>query len=193
MAPAGEIGAVVLSGGLSRRMGRHKALIPFSGSTFLETIISTYRDAGVDALLTVTHQAVAGDPDFPELEGVDLLVLPEATRSPLHTLWHALDRIEDRWSAFFLHPVDHPFVRAETVRRMADLFEEKQPTIIQPRCSDRGGHPVLLDLSLAREIRSAPPGQGLRAVVRADPGRVCRLEVNDEGILKGVNRPSDLQ
>lgn len=188
----GKIGAVILSGGLSRRMGRHKALIPLSGSTFLETIVSAYRNAGVDALLVVTHQAVVQDPDFPELEGIELQVLPEATESPLHTLWQALDRIEDQWSAFFLHPVDHPFVREETVRRMVDLFEEKRPMILQPRCNDRGGHPVLIDLALAHEIRSAPPGQGLRAVVRADPDRVCRLEVTDEGILKGVNRPSDL-
>ena len=50
----------------------------------------------------------------------------------------------------------------------------------------------MIDMELAGEIRDASPDKGLRQVVRADPARVKRIEVDDEGILKGINFPSEL-
>lgn len=186
------IGSVILAGGRSLRMGRPKALIPLRGSTFLETIEHAYVAAGVPSILVVTFEELAGHPDFPRLRSAELLKLERSTESPLHTLWEALDWMEERWSAFFLHPVDHPFVLPDTIERMLRIYEARGPKIIQPRHKGRGGHPVVFDLELSLEIRGASPDQGLRQVVRADPDRVCRIEVDDEGILRGVNRPSDL-
>ena len=52
---------------------------------------------------------------------------------------------------------------------------------------------MLIDLSILDEIRTAPPDEGLRHVVRADPGRVERLHVDDPGVRKGLNNPADLE
>lgn len=173
-------------------MGRPKALIPLRGSTFLETIEHAYVTAGIPSVLVVTFEELAGHPDFPRLKFADLHLIEQPTESPLHTLWESLDWMEERWSAFFLHPVDHPFVLPETIKRMLRVYDARRPKIIQPRHKGRGGHPVLFDLELCLEIREASPDQGLRQVVRADPDRVCRIEVEDEGVVRGVNRPSDL-
>jgi CTP:molybdopterin cytidylyltransferase MocA len=173
-------------------MGYPKALLRLGGSTYLETIAQAYRKAGIQTVLAVTHEGVAKHPDFPILKGVDLLVLKNPTESPLETLWFALEQIEGRWAAFFMHPVDHPFVRSETLKSMAALYKKKKPCIIQPRHLNRGGHPVLMDLILNEEIRAASPSLGLRQVVRADPDRIFFFSVDDPGVLKGVNHPSDL-
>jgi len=185
-------GAVILTGGLSRRMGQPKALLPLGKHSFLEGIVASYRSAQITSLLAVTHGALKNDPRFPPLDGVDFIVLEQPTESPLQTLWHALDRIEGHLAAFFVHPVDHPFVRPATLAEMARVYAEEKPMIVQPRCGKSGGHPVLIDASLIPEIRKASPDQGLREVVRADPGRVRRLAVKDEGVLKGINTPDDL-
>jgi molybdenum cofactor cytidylyltransferase len=189
------IGAVILAGGLSRRMGRAKALCSWGGSLFAERIVSAYRTAAIPRLLLVTHGEIARDPLFPSLglEDSECLVLDQPAPTPLQTLWKALEKIEGLWSAFFLHPVDHPFVLPSTLQAMTRAFEQKEALIVQPRFEDRGGHPVLIRISLAREIRGASPKEGLRQVVRRDRARVLRLEVNDPGILRGINRPGDLE
>ena len=160
MDPTGStilLGAVILAGGRSRRMGRPKALIPLEGSTFLETIADRYGEAGIRELLAVTFADLKKTPGFPSREDLPVLVLGEPTPSPLHTLWCALDRIVGRWSAFFVHPVDHPFVSAETLETMARVYVEERPAIVKPCHGGRGGHPVLLDNRLISEIRKASP------------------------------------
>ncbi|MHC4944072.1 MAG: NTP transferase domain-containing protein, partial [Planctomycetota bacterium] len=76
------IGTVILAGGLSQRMGCHKALVPLGSSTFLGTIASRHGEAGVESILVVTHRGVFDDPAFPREERFDLLVLDEPTESP---------------------------------------------------------------------------------------------------------------
>jgi molybdenum cofactor cytidylyltransferase len=147
----------------------------------------------VESILVVTQRDVFDDPAFPREERFDLLVLDEPTESPLHTLWAALDRIGTIWGAFLLHPVDFPLVQTATLIAMLQRYRDKHPMIVQPVHEGRGGHPVLIDLSLLDEIRAALPEEGLRQVVRADPGRVERVEVEDTGVLKGMNSPSDLE
>jgi CTP:molybdopterin cytidylyltransferase MocA len=173
-------------------MGAPKALLSLRGSTFLETIVAAYRRARITSLITVTHAALKRDPRFPALGDVEVLVLDEPTECPLHTLWHALDHVEGRWTAFFVHPVDHPYISDHTLSAMASLYTREQPLIVQPRYGKSGGHPVLIDASLIPEIRAASLDRGLRQVVRAEPGRVRRLDVKDEGVIKGVNTPEDL-
>jgi molybdenum cofactor cytidylyltransferase len=195
MRPPGEalpLGAIILAGGLSRRMGRPKALLPLGNATFLESIVNAYREAGISSIRVATHGAVAEDPRFPPLDADDLLVLPAPTDSPIETLWRALQTVENLWSAFFVHPVDHPFVGTSTLAAMARVHLAERPPIVQPRHQGTGGHPVLIDMALLPEVRAASPDQGLRQVVRADPGRVLRLAVEDPGILQGINRPEDL-
>ncbi|MFH2001012.1 MAG: sigma-70 family RNA polymerase sigma factor [Planctomycetota bacterium] len=188
----GPAGAVILAGGLSKRMGYPKALMRHEGLTWLESIVSSYKQAHVQNILAVTHHQVATHPDFPLLTGLDLLVLDEPTPSPLHTLWQALDRMPEGWTGFWVHPVDHPFVQIETISAMLHAFQTTDALIIQPCMDDRGGHPVLIDRILDGEICNASPEQGLREVVRKDRARVLRLPVEDGGILRGFNRPEDL-
>ncbi|MBU0756253.1 MAG: nucleotidyltransferase family protein, partial [Planctomycetes bacterium] len=113
---APPLGAIILAGGESRRMGRHKALLPLNKITFLETVLSNYQQAGIDNILVITHRGVAQDPEFPRLDScISLKVLSAPTPGPLETLWRALDGVHE-WTAFFVHPVDHPFVLPETLR-----------------------------------------------------------------------------
>ncbi|MCS7269454.1 MAG: NTP transferase domain-containing protein, partial [Gemmataceae bacterium] len=45
--------AVVPAAGQSRRMGRPKLLLPWKGSTVVETVVHTVRQGGVDRVLVV--------------------------------------------------------------------------------------------------------------------------------------------
>ena len=85
MDPTGStilLGAVILAGGRSRRMGRPKALIPLEGSTFLETIADRYGEAGIRDLLAVTFADLKKTPGFPSREDLPVLTLQEPASAP---------------------------------------------------------------------------------------------------------------
>jgi CTP:molybdopterin cytidylyltransferase MocA len=63
--------------------------------------------------------------------------------------------------------------------------------IVRATHHGRHGHPVLFRSCLFDELRRADPEAGAREVVRADPGRVLDLEVEDPAVLRDVDVPGD--
>ena len=51
------IAALILAAGQSKRMGQPKMLLPWGETTVLETVIATYRAAGIDNILVITGGA----------------------------------------------------------------------------------------------------------------------------------------
>ncbi len=49
----GEIWAIILAAGESKRMGVPKMLLPFNGSTMIEKVISNVSDSKVDKIMVV--------------------------------------------------------------------------------------------------------------------------------------------
>ncbi len=65
--------------------------------------------------------------------------------------------------------------------------------VIVPSFHGRPGHPPLFHASLISELMGiGEESQGLKAVVRRDPGRVLHLPWDDAGILMNLNTPLDL-
>jgi len=62
-----------------------------------------------------------------------------------------------------------------------------------PAFHGRPGHPALFCASLFGELMGiCEETQGLKAVVRRDPGRVLLLPWEDAGVLLNLNAPLDL-
>jgi CTP:molybdopterin cytidylyltransferase MocA len=163
----------------------------------------------------------SGSPGLPEsriaspLPRLLMVFPPQPTPEPLASLLLGMGgkggppEVEGRWEAMLVQPVDHPLVRADTVRRLiaafregglletaaADRSSESPPCrcpLILPVYRRRGGHPLLVAAELFGEVRRLDPGkEGLRNLLHADPARVLRLEVEDGGTVRGVNTPED--
>jgi CTP:molybdopterin cytidylyltransferase MocA len=95
--------------------------------------------------------------------------------------------------ALLLAPVDHPLFRVETVQALLRRFRAAGRPIVVPLYRGRRGHPVLLAAELFDELRRAPASIGARAVVRADPGRVEEVELDDPGVLFDLDDPAALE
>ena len=70
----------------------------------------------------------------------------------------------------------------ETQRALVDAQAELD---VQRRAAE--------DRALFAELLSAPEGQGARAVVNAEPGRVRYLEVEDPGVVLDLDTPAELE
>ena len=127
MAPSGVIaglGAVVLCGGKSSRMGRPKAWLDFGGEPLLSRVLR--RVAGAAAPIVVV---AAPDQELPELADLPVTVTRDhvADRGPLEGIRAGLSALSAGAAppaAAFVSSTDVPFLAPEIVRRLAALRAE---------------------------------------------------------------------
>lgn len=135
-----ELGAVVLCGGQSRRMGRPKAWLPFAGEALLQRVVRRIGEAAWPIVVV----AAPGQEVPPLPEGV-LLVRDEVSdRGPLQGIAAGLEALAPRVARAYVSSTDAPFVAPAFVRRLADLQaggDEDDYDIVVPR-ADGYHHPL---------------------------------------------------
>jgi molybdenum cofactor guanylyltransferase len=104
------VNGVVLAGGLSRRMGRPKALVPLGGRPLIAWPLEAARAAGLEAVVV----AKAGS-SLPPLD-VPVWAEPDAPAHPLTGLVAALERAD---GPIVVLACDMPFVTPELLRLIA--------------------------------------------------------------------------
>jgi len=188
---AAPVAAIILAAGDSRRMERPKALLPFQNTSFLKKITADYRQIGCSEIIVIAGSRAAQIAS--ELAETDacLVINPHPEQGPFSSLKIGLAALPEKCSGFFIHPVDHPAVKMETLRLMVDSWARNPETIVKPIFDHRGGHPLLLGRNWIARLRSLPPSSNLREWLSRHPESILRLSVPDPGILQNVNEPAD--
>jgi molybdenum cofactor cytidylyltransferase len=199
---AGTIAGLILAAGQSSRMaplGLHKALLQYRGRTFLETIVATLREAGVERIVVVVgHRAeeiqsqLAGRPCG--MDGVEWVVNRDYPRGQSSSLQAGLTALAAEDSnavgAVVLCLVDHPAVAAETVRVVIRAFRQSGAPVVVPTYQNRHGHPVLISRSLFAALSNLTPGAAANTVIHQYHDATLWVEVNDAGVLVDVDDPA---
>jgi molybdopterin-guanine dinucleotide biosynthesis protein A len=179
-----QIGAVVLCGGESRRMGRPKALLPFGSELLLERVV---RLAGMVARPVVV--VAAPGQELPQL-AADVPVVCDsiAGRGPLQGLAAGLAALPDWVELAYATATDVPFLEPAWITRLAALIEDHD--LVIPKI---GGyfHPLA---ALYRKRSVLPAIEGLLRVDRLRPVflvETVKSRVVDETEMQEVDR--DLQ
>jgi len=182
--------ALLLSGGGSRRWDRHpKALIPVRGRPALEYMAEVAVRAGCEPIVAVTgpgqELAEASLGSLP-VRIVRVDDAPELRTGSIQAGLAALPSDRD----LLLWPVDHPFVRAETVAHLvAARTTEPEGSWWVPEFGGLGGHPVVIAASVLPRIRALRPDAPLREARPDAAADFRRLPVGDPGILANIDTP----
>lgn len=184
------IAAIVLAAGSSSRMGRPKPLLPLGERTFLESILGTIREAGIETVRVVLGGRSAEVRAAVELPDAETVVNPEPGRGMLSSVRCGIRALPAGTDGFALWPVDHPLVTTRTVEGLVARFDSRGGLrIVVPRYGERRGHPVLFPAATIPELLDAPEDEGARAVVRRDPARVEELVCDDPGVVADIDTP----
>lgn len=190
------LGAIVLAGGDSTRMGTPKAVLPdASGRPFVARLVNTFRAAGIEEVVVVTgasHELIVAALERDAAPLPHVVRNSDPSRGQLSSLWTGLDALQHlALDAVLMTPVDVPMVKEDTVRAVVEAWRRRRPPVARPVMGDRHGHPVLFDRALFVELRRAPLAEGAKAVVHGHEDQLLNIEVDDEGCLTDVDTRAD--
>jgi molybdenum cofactor cytidylyltransferase len=86
---------------------------------------------------------------------------------------------------------DMPYVRPETIRVIARALSEGA-TIAAPAYRGERGHPVGFARRFLDDLTELRGDAGAREILKAHPDWVTLYEVDDPGVLRDIDEPSDL-
>jgi len=189
-----SVGAILLAAGTSSRMGGFKQLLPYRGSTIVETCVATVRGTTVDSIYVVVgHRAdeVAAAVEAPDvrivrndayLDGMATSVVAGVTAA--RAAGH---------DAVMICLCDQPHLDRTVYDAVLGAYRESGAPIVVPSYAGDTGHPAIFDRSLFDEILAVDPSQGLRAVTYAHRGDKLRVPVDAVGVLDDIDTAEDYE
>jgi molybdenum cofactor cytidylyltransferase len=184
------IAGLVLAAGESSRMGIDKALLPYRGRTFLETILHNLKEAGVERRAVVLgHHAEEIRRAF-KLPDAEIVVNRDYRRGQTSSLQAGLRALMNPdFESIVLCLVDHPAVSAEVIRKLLERSQKSGAPVVIPTFQGQPGHPVLINRTLFQELLDLGPDQGANIVIRKYRDATCFVETDEPGILLDVDDP----
>ncbi|KPJ97870.1 MAG: hypothetical protein AMJ60_10060 [Desulfobacterales bacterium SG8_35] len=188
-----RIGALILAAGFSSRMTGFKPLLEINGKTLAEHAIGLFQISGIAEIVTVLGY-----------RSEDLIPLVNAASSRyvindnyqagmFSSIKQGVRQLRETCDAFFLLPVDIPFVRSATIRQLLDAFNKNPATLIcYPVFQAKRGHPPLIACSLADRILAHGGQDGMRGFLRQYEDRALMVSVDDPFIRMDIDTNEDL-
>ena len=181
-------GAVIVAAGLSARMKEFKPMLCLGEKTVIEHTIDALKAAGVDPITVVV--GYKGDVLRRHLANAGVRFAENsryAQTQMFDSVLIGLMDIRQHCNRVFLMPADVPLVEDGTFRK---LMEQEGP-IVRPIYEGKGGHPLLLNVNLLRDLQRHNGEQGLKGAMESLGLPVTDVAVSDEGILLDADTPED--
>lgn len=182
--------ALLLAAGRARRFGSHKLLHPLpDGRPLALAAASTLRAAGLDcvAVLRADDRPLA---DLMREAGVACTVNPAPDEGMAGSIVAGVRaRPDAAWWLIAL--ADMPWLREDTLRRLGAVMDGGAG-IAAPVHQGRRGHPVGFSATLRDELLALHGEHGARGILQGFAERVVSVPVDDPGIHRDVDHPSDL-
>jgi molybdenum cofactor cytidylyltransferase len=184
------IAGVILAAGESSRMGTPKATLIWRGRTFLELIVQTLREGGLERIVVVLGHQAEDIQRQVEIEPAQVVINPDYRSGQTSSLQVGLRALmADELEAVLLCLVDHPAVSGETVRRIVAAFRQGGAPVVIPTYHARRGHPVLIGRQVLDELLALDCHAGADSVARKYRPQTQIVEVEDEGVVIDVDDP----
>ena len=185
-----KIACAVLAAGQSRRFGNADKLTSPLGDRPLVrwTLDRIPREVFSDLCAVVTSDAVAA---ICENAGFDYVRYAGGQLSD--SIRRALSFLPDDVDGYLFVNGDRPFLRAETIRRMAERFSGSPDAAERLFWGETPSNPILFPRAARAELLKLEGDKGGSAVLKSGRFRVLRTEAADETETWDVDCPEALE
>jgi molybdenum cofactor cytidylyltransferase len=180
----GEIWAIILAAGESKRMGSPKMLLDFNGSTMIENVINNVKGSDVNSILVVLGansdiliELVAG-------YSVNYCYNDSYKDGMLSSVKCGIRNLPQDIEAVLIFQGDQPFIYPDVINKVIGSYRNSDKGIVIPVCNNKRGHPLLLDRKYTAEIEKLDDREGLRSLAHIFSDDVLEIQTGDDGILR---------
>ncbi|PJF36694.1 MAG: putative selenium-dependent hydroxylase accessory protein YqeC [Candidatus Thermofonsia Clade 1 bacterium] len=191
-----RVAAVILAGGLSRRMGlpeSSKVLLPWEGDKpIIRVIAERLKRMRLDDIVVVTGHVAERVRAALKEEPVRFAHNADyATGEMLSSLQVGLRALDESIAACLVVLGDQPQIDGRIVGQLMQAYAEKRGKIIAPSYKGKRGHPILIDRSLWQDLLALPHGGAPRDVINANAHQTYYVIVDTDSVLRDVDTPDD--
>ena len=173
----GQIDAIILTAGASKRLGEPKSLVDIHGESLIQIVIKKLKEKKL-RIIIVTRTEL-----FNEMEKLGEKVVvnnhPESGRTG--SIQCGIKELESE--RCLIVPVDRPGFSNATIEKLINLEKTSCPSK-----NGKGGHPVILSKEDCEKILSSNPSTPLRDIINP-----IKIEVEDEFLHLNIDSPKDLE
>ena len=187
--------AILLAAGESRRMGQLKALLPWQGTSLLKHQVASLRTGGVDRVVVVLgHRSDELKAELAGIQGVAWHLNPDYLQGKTTSIKAGLSTLgTEQLDALLILNVDQPR-NADVIQSLLKEHLSQGSLITIPTHNGKGGHPIILSLSLMDELREIDEETyGIKAVVQRHLDATRRVEMDAPEVLWDLNTPEEYQ
>jgi molybdenum cofactor cytidylyltransferase len=190
-----KIRGILLAAGYSKRFGSNK---------LLQALPAGSPDAGVPIALAAAKRLLEVLPDSiavvrPRAQKLAALlrdagcntVVCKGAAEGMGTSLAAGVRAAADADGWVVALADMPFIRPETIRSVVHALEGGA-AIAAPAYQGRRGHPVGFGRAYLDELSALSGDHGARELIARHAGSISLRETDDAGVLRDIDKPSDL-
>lgn len=191
MKTRGDIIAIILAAGESKRMNKPKMLLPFKGKTIIETVIDNVMASEVDGSIVV----VGADKEA-VLEVISGLAAIHVNNDNyregmLSSVKCGFRAMPDDIEAVIVFQGDQPMISSSVVNTIIFAYRKSRKGIIIPVYDGKRGHPILIDGKYRDEVINLNADEGLRSLSVKNCDDVLEVSVNEPEILRDIDTIED--
>lgn len=186
-----KIAGLVLAAGLSRRAGPvNKLLIDVEGRSMVSAVAANALAAGLSPVVVVTgHEASSVAAAVSGLNVV-LAENPMPADGMAGSIRAGIDALDEATDAAMICLGDMPWVRPETMRLLAQTFDdERGRSICRPQYDGQPGNPVIFGRRFFAELKDLAGDRGGKIVIQRHPDALVDVTVDDPGVLRDLDIP----
>jgi molybdenum cofactor cytidylyltransferase len=175
-------------------MGQAKQLLALGESTVLAQTLAHVQAAALqEIILVLGASADAIRRQLPSAQQVKIVVNQLYQQGIASSLRTGLSAVDPHSNGALIILGDQPFIRPQTLDRIAEEYRRSQAQIVIPVHQGQRGNPVLLDRSVFAEVMALQGDVGSRAIFAKHLDRTVNVEVEDKAILLDLDDPADYQ
>lgn len=178
------ITAIIMASGYSKRMGKDKLLLEYSGQTFIERTINTVSKCSFMEIILVAreHKVLSFG------EGKDILVVENknADKGISESIKLGVSNAENT-DGYMFFTADQPFLEASMIENLIQQFNDNPQNIIIPVFEGKRGNPVIFPSRLKTEFLELEGDIGGKAIIEKHKDIVKLIEISDSLSLVDVD------
>jgi len=185
-----KVVGLLLAAGSASRFGSDKLLHALPHSVPIAIQSARHLKKEIERVTAVVRPGSAELEKLFRKEGVETVVCERADDGMGESLACAV-RASGNADAYLIALADMPFIRPSSIEAVRDALTGGA-SLVAPFFRARRGHPVGISGKFRAELEALTGDEGAKSLLRKHADRLVKIPVGDPGVLRDIDRPSDL-